>query len=51
MFLFIVSSVVKNEFKKLGAIHAHNSSLHSSARKRTRQNTAGISVDLVDSDN
>jgi ABC-type molybdate transport system ATPase subunit len=41
---------VKNEFKKLGAIHAHNSSVHSIKTKRDRMSTSEHEVDLVDSD-
>ena len=41
---------MKNEFKKLGAIHAHNSSSSSSQGKRTRKNDTGLEVDLVESD-
>ena len=41
---------MKNEFKKLGAIHAHSSSLHNNKSKRTKKNESGLNVDLVESD-
>jgi hypothetical protein len=41
---------VKNEFKKLGAIHAHSSSMHSNKSKRIKKNESGLNLDLVESD-
>ena len=50
-----MSSVVKQSFSKLGAIHSHNSTLHSAppshvSGKRTRKGIGNDTMDLVESD-
>ena len=45
---YIVSSVVKKQFEKLGAIHTHASSLHSDVKRSRPSKTPN--VDLLDSD-